>query len=407
MNGFVAPSGPGSAGWRQDFRALRPDYAGGSIVNLMSSLVLGLGGDATGHEPLALLPPEEVRDYRQVALIVVDGLGDALLTHLAADSYLATSRRGTLTSVFPSTTAAAVTTFLTGLAPQQHGLTGWHMYFRELGAVLAVLPGRPRFGGVPLGQAGIAVDRFFGHRPVFERLPVPSQVLSPALIAHSDFNRGHCRPAAVTGYASMAEFFQGLVDSLSRPQGRRFVYGYWSELDHIAHVSGPFGTEALTHFRQWDACWADALAALARRGDTLLIVSADHGFVEATPARTVRLEEHAELQDCLVLPLCGEPRLAYAYVRPGRVRAFERYLGRYLADVLECQASETLIAQGWFGPGAPHPRLAERVGDYTLVMKENYVILDRLPTERPLALQGVHGGVSALEMTVPLVVASR
>ena len=29
---------------------------------------------------------------------------------------------------------------MTGLAPQAHGLTGWHMYFREIGAVLAVLP---------------------------------------------------------------------------------------------------------------------------------------------------------------------------------------------------------------------------------------------------------------------------
>ncbi len=45
-----------------------------------------------------------------------------------------------MASIFPATTATAVTTFLTGTAPQQHGITGWFMYLREP----AALPYRPR-----------------------------------------------------------------------------------------------------------------------------------------------------------------------------------------------------------------------------------------------------------------------
>ena len=85
-----------------------PDYHGGGIVNLMSSLIQGLGGTATRYKPLACLPPEEIQAYRRVALIVVDGLGDDLLTTLAPNSCLASLRRGHLTSVFPSTTTSAV-----------------------------------------------------------------------------------------------------------------------------------------------------------------------------------------------------------------------------------------------------------------------------------------------------------
>jgi hypothetical protein len=65
---------------------------------------------------------------------------------------------------------AAITSFLTGTAPRQHGVTGWHMYLRELGAVLAILPGRPRYGGMSFAQAGVDVVKLLGHRPLFDQL---------------------------------------------------------------------------------------------------------------------------------------------------------------------------------------------------------------------------------------------
>jgi predicted AlkP superfamily pyrophosphatase or phosphodiesterase len=75
-----------------------------------------------------------------------------------------------MTSVFPPTTATAITTYLTGDAPQQHALTGWHTWMRELGCVMTVLPGRPRYGGVGYRQAGIDAQRLFDHRILFDRM---------------------------------------------------------------------------------------------------------------------------------------------------------------------------------------------------------------------------------------------
>ena len=51
-------------------------------------------------------------------------------------------------------------------------------------------------------------------------------------------------------------------------------------------------------------------------------------------------------------------------------------------------------------------RLAERVGDYTLLMKDRYVIKDWLPGEGRFMHVGVHGGLTREELYVPLVVAS-
>ena len=63
-----------------------------------------------------------------------------------------------------------------------------------------------------------------------------------------------------------------------------------------------------------------------------------------------------------------------------------------------------MIDKGWFGLADPHPRLRERVGDYALVMQEDYAIRDRIAGEKPFRHIGVHGGVSREEMRVPLVV---
>jgi hypothetical protein len=65
--------------------------------------------------------------------------------------------------------------------------------------------------------------------------------------------------------------------------------------------------------------------------------------------------------------------------------------------------SESLIEQGFFGRGEAHPELSSRVGDYTLLMKENYIIRHRLPFEQPYTQIGVHGGLSQAEMQVPLI----
>lgn len=380
-----------------------PDYAGGSIVNLMGSLVAGLGGAATGYPPLSLLPPGEVGGYRQVVLMVVDGLGHEFLTRRRNGGLLRGLSRGRITSVFPSTTAAAITAFLTGLAPQQHGLTGWHMYFRELGAVLAVLPGAPRYGGLPLKQAGVDVGRFFGHEPVFDRLPLESHVVVPRRLAQSDFNLAHRGKAEIRPFDTQDDFFLTVAKLLRADRERKFVYAYWGDLDRISHEAGTHSIEADWHFTSWEEGFGRFLKYAAGT-DTLVIVTADHGFIDTDEAHTVNLDDHPELADSLCLPLCGESRVAYCYVKPDRRAFFEGYVRSELGHAAELWRSVELIERGWFGAGAAHPKLADRVGDYALVMKENYVIKDWLPGEHRYTHIGVHGGVSEREMWVPLVV---
>ena len=379
---------------------LRPDYHGDGIVNLMASLIRARGGSAE-YPDLELLPAASITSTRHIVLLVVDGLGADWLQRHGGDGILARHQLGAMTSVFPPTTATAITSYLTGDAPQQHALTGWHTWMRELGCVMTVLPGRPRYGGVGYRQAGIDAARLFGNRPVFNRMTTHTVAVSPAHIAQSDFNRAHLGRAELRTFETLGAMFKQSARAIRKARQPSYLYLYWPGLDSIGHDQGIESHHALTHLRQIEQGLEDFIRAVAG-SDTLVLVSADHGQIDTTASDQVWLSDHPELAECLTLPLCGEPRAAFCYVHPDRAERFERYCREVLAEHFELHRSRDLLDAGLFGLGAPNPRLSERIGDYTLIGRGNNVIRERLPFEEPFEQIGVHGGLSSAELMVPL-----
>ena len=122
---------------------LLPDYAGGSIVNLTSSLArhFGVAGSAAplGQE----LPLDGIET---VVLFIADGLGQWQLEKHIADGDMPTikglleqSQASTLTSVFPSTTMAAITGMHMAATPAQTGWLGYHLWLEEVSAVVEMI----------------------------------------------------------------------------------------------------------------------------------------------------------------------------------------------------------------------------------------------------------------------------
>ncbi len=378
-----------------------PDYDGGSLVNLMAS-VLGAFGAAPERPQLRKLPAADLAAARHVVLLVVDGLGYRYVErHAAPGSALRRHLRGSLTSVFPSTTATAITALHTGLAPREHGLTGWFTWLGEAG-VTAVLPFRRREGGVPLGALGVAPADVFVGPPLFDRLQAETWVVSPRSIIDSDYNRAHCGGARRVGYGELEELFGLAAAAVRESRGRAYVYAYTPEFDAMAHVFGVGSRQCLDVLRRVEAGFEALLAALAGT-DTAIVVTADHGFIDTVPERRLDLADFPALAELLDAPLWGEPRVAFCRVRPGAADEFGRRAGELLGGMARAYPSAELVEAGWFGPAPSHPRLAERVGDWTLVMERDYTLRDWLAGERRFVQVGIHGGVSEDEMLIPLV----
>lgn len=382
---------------------LRPDYAGGGFLNLMASLAAARGGEPR-HATLQALPPAELAGAQNLVFLIIDGLGDRFLCARGAGSALLAARRGPISAVFPPTTATAITTSYTGLSPAEHGLTGWFTYLAGAACVAAPLPFTARGAG-GLRARGLAPAQAFRGAPLLDALDARTFVVSWDAIMDSDYNRHHCGGAERLAYARLEGLVDGIEAAVKSGPGRKFIYAYWWQLDAIEHRHGAGSPEALAHFGLVDAAFRDLLARLAGTG-TMIVATADHGFTDSAEHEQLRLEDGPGLSGLLRLPLCGEPRVAWCHVQPGRAREFIDRARDWLGGRAEVRASSELIDEGWFGPGAAHPALCERVGDVALVMRERNTIKDRVYGEPRFLHIGNHGGTSADEMLIPLITAT-
>lgn len=377
----------------------RPDYDA-SIVNLVSALC-GERPETGGLYP----PLPELMSYdtgqRPVALLVIDGMGYHFLQRFP-DSALARHLRRSLTSVFPTTTATAVTALALGVPAQQHAITGWFTYFDELGCVAAPLPFLPRGGGATFDTLGVDAGQLLGVEPLLPHQSRRCCVVSPHYIADSPYSRGLFADTPRLPHRGLSNFFANIERGLSGADNP-FVWAYWTELDALAHQFGIDSDRVSEHFLAIDSAFSELLQHLSGSG-ALLVVTADHGLIDSHPEQVLQVGAQPELQRMLRLPLCGEPRAAFCYLRHGVGDAFAQYAQERLSGSFRAYPAEQLIDEGWFGRGAPAPALLRRIGDYLLLPQGRWVIRDQLLQERPFHLIGVHGGLSDQELLVPLVV---
>ena len=376
---------------------MRPDYSGGSLVNFIASVVEARGGKAL-HAPLKNLPVDGLREARNLVVLIIDGLGDNYLMRRGAGGELARRRRAAMTSVFPSTTASAITTSYTGRTPLEHGLTGWFTYFGEAGCVSAALPFRSRGDMQPLARRGVTPDQIYLAGSIFQAIPESSYVVTYKDIIDSDYNATHCRGAQRVAYETLDELVAQIETVVKSGDQRKFVYAYWPVYDMVSHRFGSQGTQAFEELGKIDAAFGTLLKKLSGT-DSLVLATADHGFIDVPQDESLELPGF--MMKDLRFPLCGERRVAYCHVHDPKL--FAQKAKDWLGERAEVMPSERLAEDGWFGPGTPHPRFSERVGDVALVMRGRYTIKDWTPGESRHLHIGNHGGTSEDEMLIPLI----
>src|SRR3954462_3184873 len=377
---------------------MRPDYAGGSLVNLVASVVDARGGKPL-HEPLKKFPAcsPEIAHATNLVLLIIDGLGDNYLQRRGV-SELGKRRRGSMTSVFPSTTASAITTSYTGATPLEHGLTAWVTYFGAAGCGAAALPFRSRGDMALLSARGVTPEQIYTVPSLFSAMPVKSIVVSYRDIIDSHYNTVHCKGAERLAYEKADDFVDQFERAVKSSSEKKFIYAYWPHYDACSHRFGSQNEQAAAEFAIIDAAFGEIIKRL-KGTDTVIVATADHGFVDAPTEDCMELP--AQLAPMLRFPLCGERRVVYCHVHSAKdfmERARECFDGK--ADVMP---SEQLVDEGWFGPGTPHPRFKERIGDVAIVMRERYTVKDWVAGEGRWLHIGNHGGTHEDEMLIPLI----
>jgi hypothetical protein len=376
-----------------------PDYYGNSIVNLMSSIRAIYGNDHL----YPVLDGFDIGSFndKNIVFIVIDALGYNFLMEYGEKTLLKKHTIQKMTSVFPSSTASAYISLITGVAPQQHGLTGWFMYLRETGIITSILPFITKAGGIPLRN--IPFTDIFDQASVFIDLNATSYSIVHKSYANSQCSASITKGAKKKVYSDIKEFFNNIENILDSGIGRKFIFAYWDQIDKIAHEKGVKSNETLEELKKIDS-EISKLALLLKKYNAALIVTSDHGMIDSSEKNTVRLSDHPILKDTLILPLTGDPRVAYCYLKPGMEMEFERYVSQNLKEFCNIYKSRDIIEKGFFGLYEPNRKLHQRTGDYTIVMKKHYMIREALSGEKNKELIGIHGGLTSDEMFTPLII---
>ncbi len=374
-----------------DFRAAS------SIVSVAASLA-GRFGDGAGVPVLQEASlVDTLASCRAAVFVLMDGLGERQLATHAPDGTLAHFRLRSLDSVFPSSTAPALSALSAAAAPAAHGNPGWLMWSDAAQAVVRTLPMDLRDDH----STKVLARDTWRWSPWMTRCLVPAFSLLPAHIADSEFSRHTYAGSTIVAYRSLDETCDRLDALLDHAGGEASIFVYLPHFDTVSHEAGWASEKAAAVVRRLDS-WFARLVERMRNRDVLVLATADHGFVDVADDDQLQLEDFPSIAACLERPLTGEPRVPFCSVRPDAHDRFGETVRAALGDAFAVHPSQELLDAGWFGDG---DALAGRLGTHVLVPQRCVTLVDTLEDETPMRFIGMHGGPSEDEMRVPLVAA--
>ncbi len=391
-----------------------PDYTGGSIANVPATVAALLGAPLHGLPALPDLLWRPLGDVKRVVLLTLDAFGWNLfqaLPHLVTAVAQKAHITGQLTSIFPSTTAAALSSLWTGAAPAQHGLAGLHLFFPEFAVSAGMLDFSPLFFKMPdaLVEAGLDPKTFLQHPGVGEQLAasgISTYAFKGYEIVDSILSQMHGRGVTESfGAATFADMLVQMRTLLEKRAGERlFINAYWPSIDTLSHRYTWQGTavsaEVRAIFYLLQTEFLDVLSEAARQ-DTAFLITADHGQALTPLSQQIFLSAHPLLEKLLLMRPTGEPRVLYLYTKHGCHRSALDYINTYLGEAMTAVATEDALQAGLFGPEPFAANLADRLGDIVVIMRGGHTLFSE--AERPKAHKfiGRHGGMTHAEMQVP------
>lgn len=384
---------------------VQPDYGGYCFAGVPAAAADRVGVD------LGVGLPEDAfganhTDPTHVVVLFVDALGYQQFERVAGDvpflqSFLESGRVTPLTSLFPSETAACVTTMATATDPVEHGLLGWNAYDPEADAVYETLP----YAATDGGDLAVEPADLFDAEPVYRRLAdagVDPHVVGP------DYGPGYddaaTAGASVHHYERTTEFALALRDTLRAADGPSYTYAYYPFVDAAAHEYGPGSDEADAQAAAVGDALERALGSLDDdvAGETLVCLVADHGQVDVSET-TVDLAgtgvlEHVETDRSGTPLALGGPR--NLHLRVTDEAAARDCLSGLDALVL---GREDALDAGLWGSGEPGAAFARNAGDLLVIPRAAMLLPTRDDPEWDFA--GMHGGLDPREAVVPFGVA--
>lgn len=360
----------------KSIKTMKPDYSD-TILNVIGGIRRNYGYDFPFSDTHNVFD----RKYKNCVILLIDGMGaNVLKENLDEDAFLNKNISFTHHAIYPSTTAAATTSTMSGLTPLESCWTGWSNYIREMDREIVLFTGENYYTGEPTGRPA---SDFIPWKPFFSDMKVKGYTILP------DFSK------------PQKDINDVLSDSLAKMNYPQSIvqYVYWPDPDSTMHEFGTYAPEAkevIKDINEKVERYAQALPL-----DTILIITADHGHI---PVKPINLYECDILNQYLRTKPSNDARCTVFRVKEGMGPKFERMFNQLFGEVFKLYPTREAIKNGFFGNpnGHIHERIADFLGDYVAVATNQFYF--NFKGEKEFLFKSHHAGITREEMEVPVIV---
>src|SRR5712691_1398739 len=398
---------------------LYDSYCFANLPQTIEFLLSGRGQNGFPPDVFGSLPTS----YNKVILFFIDAFGWRFFAKYAEKyEFLKTVLKygvvSKLTSQFPSTTAAHVTCIHTGLNVGQSGVYEWNYYEPLVDEVISPL--HFKYAGDKerdtLKRSGIPPEAFFPTETFYQKLRtrgILSYIFQSESYSSSTFSNIVYQGATVIPFKRLSEALSNLTElTIAETAPVTYYFLYFDKIDAICHTYGPnsqqFGEMMDAFLRMMEELFYKKL--VGKVGQTLVVLTADHGQVEVDPQRTfylnkpgINIEQYLQRNQKgkLLIP-AGSARDMFLHVKEERIDEAVTLLQKHLADRAEVYCTEQLVAQHFFGSTQPSRAFLSRVGNVVILPYQHETVWWYEEGKFDMHFQGHHGGLTPEEMEIPL-----
>lgn len=355
--------------------------------------------------------------YDAVVLFLVDAFGWRFHERFQDAGFIQRiARHGTivkLTSQFPSTTAAHVTTIHTGLPVGVSGVHEWYYYEPQMDAVIAPLlfsysGTRQRDTLKPARVKPSALYPQGVFYPALKKLGVKPYVFGVRDYTPSTYSSAVMKGATQKSFKTLSEAFVNLGILLEKQTKPMYVHLYFDRIDSLCHEYGPTAPQTEAEIETFLMMTEHYFERIFQGSKSILfLMTADHGASEVDPDTTIYLNKDPRFQGLekfirtnrsgqLLVP-AGSARDMFLYIKDDALDEAQSFLARQLEGKADVVKIETMIKDGYFGTEIS-ARFQERVGNL-VILPYRYESVWWYEKERfEQVFYGHHGGLTPQEM---------
>lgn len=370
------------------------------ILNTITS-ILRYYQVETKHTSLKTLDEKLKKKYQNVVFLLLDGLGEHILKKHSPNGYLVKNEMECVTSVYPSTTTAALTTYYSGKPPYETGWIAWSQYFKEYGRALDMLSHRESYLGETIKNPKMDVfQSIVNYETIYEQIEKASPQVKVFEIMPE-----YCEKK--TNKSLRANNIDEIIENLEticQLPAEKFVFAYCDNPDALLHMNGTASEEVKEFIQETEKKIERLVENLPE--DTILIISADHGHKDIEKSYT--LLDYPQIQECLIQPASLESRTLSFWVKEEMKEIFVERFNKEFGEEFWLMTKEEFLAKNFLGFGEKHQKIDDFIGNYiALSISGSIIRLETFLAEGKKIKKSTHCGLSKEEMEVPVIVIEK